>query len=365
MTVAPAWPQDGNRQPKGVDSGVELDDRSDSPALPPTLFKLPNLNPAPQPPRGMDDPPRSPTPPAVEPATGVSATAVASSTPTATPPASPSAAPESKPKFSEAAPPEPPKAAAPRTPSSERAPLLADRPAGRSWVETIGSHGVVVVLLLIVVTAALVTGRGSKNHEIDASLAESDELLDFSDGTEFELPLPNHGSDESTGFTASADIESSTTDQDATLSALESEVSASSMVTAAGIGATPASNSAAEPSYVATLDAPHSSSANVSGASEPDSTAQLAVNRYSSRPLNVDAVAASSRLPAESGASTLPTLEDLADDPSSTREQGAIQTTGPARILSKTPAAINDWLRYLPAYEFSQPAGSEIPSNSK
>ncbi len=44
MTVSPQWPQDGNRQPSVGGNGVESDNSLDSPALPPTLFELPNLN---------------------------------------------------------------------------------------------------------------------------------------------------------------------------------------------------------------------------------------------------------------------------------------------------------------------------------
>ena len=406
MTVSPAWPQDGNRQPKAADNGVESDDSIRSPALPPTLFKLPNLNRAPEQSKGSDDPPRSPTPPAVEttppavettppavettpPAvettTSTPAAAVESSSRTAAPENSKAAASETPkasapetPKAAQETPkapaPETPKAATPqRTPSSERAPLHPDKPAGRSWMETIGSHGVVVVLLLVVVTAALVTGRNSGNHESDSSLAETDELLDFSEGTEFDLPLPNHGSDESTGFASSVEVESSTPVQDPTLSALESDVSVNKMIAAAGVEPTVTSNPAADPTVnsVVSLDAPHPSSTDTSETSGSElNGGRIEVNRakvnpFSSMPANVDVLAASSRFPAESGASTLPTLEDLADDPTSASEQYSTIQAAPTRLLSQTPAGISDWLQYLPAYESARAAGSEIPSTSK
>ena len=44
MTVSPQRPQDGNHQPSVGGNGVRSDETLDSQALPPTLFKLPNLN---------------------------------------------------------------------------------------------------------------------------------------------------------------------------------------------------------------------------------------------------------------------------------------------------------------------------------
>ncbi len=82
----------------------------------------------------------------------------------------------------------------------ERNPITQDRPAGRSWMERIGSHSVVVVLLLVVVAAGLVIGRNSRNQGLDSSLADSSDLLDFDEGTELDLPLPKHVDNQPTEY---------------------------------------------------------------------------------------------------------------------------------------------------------------------
>ena len=63
-----------------------------------------------------------------------------------------------------------------------------DRPAGRSWMDSIGSHGIVVALLLVVVAAALYTGRVSKDDSDAASLADGRDWLEY--GTDDEISLP-------------------------------------------------------------------------------------------------------------------------------------------------------------------------------
>ena len=63
-----------------------------------------------------------------------------------------------------------------------------DRPAGRSWMDSIGSHGIVVTLLLVVVAAALYTGRVSKDDSDAASLADGRDWLEY--GTEDDISLP-------------------------------------------------------------------------------------------------------------------------------------------------------------------------------
>ena len=73
--------------------------------------------------------------------------------------------------------------------SKETPPLTpTDRPAGRSWMDSIGSHGIVVALLLVVVAAALYTGRVGSNDADDASLAEGRDWLEY--GTDEEISLP-------------------------------------------------------------------------------------------------------------------------------------------------------------------------------
>ena len=236
MTVSPPWPQDGNQLPKAADNGVGSDEGHRSPSLPPTLFALPNLNrvssavteaipwtpspepvkaatpepefpawpPSPQPVPAMprpeaapyrtarqdsEDRPKSPTPPAVSLATQTPATAPAPRstrhTVTTSAPAKPTA----------------------KSPWLQKV-ASSDVWAIRSWMETLGSHGVIAVLLMLVVAAALLTGRESSDLESGDSLAEIGELLDFDDGTRVDLPIPPHELSASDDFqgTASATI---------------------------------------------------------------------------------------------------------------------------------------------------------------
>ena len=87
-----------------------------------------------------------------------------------------------------------------RSPDRKETTPLAptDRPAGRSWMDSIGSHGIVVALLLVVVAAALYTGRVGKDDSDDASLADGRDWLEY--GTDDEISLPKAAvADSSTG----------------------------------------------------------------------------------------------------------------------------------------------------------------------
>ncbi len=63
-------------------------------------------------------------------------------------------------------------------------PLTDSVPAGRTWMEQVGSHGIVIGLLLSVIAAALLTGR-----DRDQSSSEQVDLLSF-DRNDLQLPLP-------------------------------------------------------------------------------------------------------------------------------------------------------------------------------
>ncbi len=106
--------------------------------------------------------------------------------------------------------------------SPERHPIPHHQPAGRSWMERIGSHSVVVVLLLVVIAAGLVIGRNSRNQGIDSSLADSSDLLDFDEGTELDLPLPKHVYNQPTNIATTAKAELSAQSQESRVSGLES-----------------------------------------------------------------------------------------------------------------------------------------------
>jgi len=178
MTVSPEWPQDGNRRPRPAAGGAS-GDRARDPALPPTLFKLPNLNRD----RGEEDRPerRQTAPPAQ----------MASEPPPADEP-KPEAETEQqdeaeakkKKSESEKKPDPPPRAPLPPT----------DQPAGRSWMDTFGSHGMVVVLLLTVVSAALLSSRDRPDPSLE-SLAENEPVEEKS-GEYVDLSYPAQKSSE-------------------------------------------------------------------------------------------------------------------------------------------------------------------------
>ena len=222
MTVSPQWPDEG-KIPQFSEGNPDLARLSGpSSALPPTLFQLPNLridspraagltensgvastpnspdftsrvaempfgntesaeklagldsamhdraDPAPQR-RQSDDQPRFPTPPAV--VDGVETPANGRSEGINRESISRYAGNQSA------------------SDGAEVTPLAStDRPAGRSWMDSIGSHGIVVALLLVVVAAALYTGRAGKNDPPDASLADGRDWLEYDSGDEISLP---------------------------------------------------------------------------------------------------------------------------------------------------------------------------------
>ena len=142
MTVSPSRPQDDAMKPAdaGRPAAAEASD------MPPTLFRLPNLNPASEVPDPIQDPNLSAQSPGQEPAGATPAVPI---NPVAIPvDISPEAA----------------DAAAQATQKSgqtfqERPAPINDAPAGRSWMEVTRQHGVVVVLLLIVVRVQGSTSR--------------------------------------------------------------------------------------------------------------------------------------------------------------------------------------------------------------
>jgi hypothetical protein len=352
MTVSPQWPQDGDRQPKAAGNGAELDSTSAAPALPPTLFKLPNLK------RNHEsqDPnqhPPSPNSPLAE-------------TPTSSGSEYPSVDAAGRettenPNTSETA-------STQKRPNP--APIRPDEPAGRSWMETFGSHGLVVVLLLVVIGAALLSGRKSPSPEFE-SLVEYEPV---DDRFEVELPIPLHGPhestgpDESTGLASSAGVESPTQNLDPGLSPLQSEQTVSNPIAESfphfQSALTPEPPLEARKRPLVSLEPPQPTFSIALRSQGTDLGAPQA-NKYLSEPGNIDALAAAKRFEIASPNPTLPTLKDLADEYLSTDDQNATEQTGPTYQLSPTPAGITDWSRYFPVYEPRSSADSATPSTSK
>lgn len=370
MTVSPQWPQDGNRQPSVGGNGVESDDTLDLPVLPPTLFELRNLNqearghantdlpsvnqsPANQAFQGStnsDDEPRSPIPPAVSSNVSTSASAARTGA------SAPSTANE------------PENARAP-----ERNPIPRDQPAGRTWMERIGSHSVVVVLLLVVIAAGLVIGRNSRNQGFDSSLANSSDLLDFDEGTELELPLPKHDYNQQTNTAATAEAESSAQSQVPGVSALEPSGTLTNTIVASDVAPSLSQKPAADGATVdadiladsaAWLNDPRTDLPRTDLAATGDADAdRVEVDNVNDGFTNVDFMAASNRIPAETSFDTLPTLDDLDDQPSGAGGLPMPDARTPVPQLSKTPAPIIDWRLYLPKEEPAT-ADTNVPLTS-
>ena len=189
-----------------------------------------------------------------------------------------------------------------------------EAPAGRTWMESLGSHGVVIVLLLVVVAAALLTGQGEEDPSA-RSLSTQSELLDF-DELNVDLPIPVEGNSVTLAETES-------------IAAAESNTSPE---TASAVASTPASAPATteylappaatvETSLATTAEAPVASLE----APRPSVTSELdhelnagfvnngvQTNRFVTPQAGVDAVPASSPAAPSETDSSLPSLEQLA-----------------------------------------------------
>lgn len=377
MTVSPQRATDGNphrvvegRVPREVCGPREMNDHIEpeapSATLPPTLFQLPNLNAAAQkasstqPQCELGEPcctsvgqseneapkagqaiPTFPMPRNAAPVTTGTATESpqdAASVPT-------SSSHESGTETSRIQSNQTPLASKSDTPAS-------GNPAGRAWMETVGSHGIVVLLLLVVVAAALITGRNTQDH--DTTLSEQTELLDFGAGTDVDLPLPRHGFDDATEFVSSVDTEHVPTPQGTELSIAASQLdveAAESIELNAGNEA--GDETLADVANAAVLDEPQSEAGTPQGPGAEWDMVQ--VNEFM---LNggVDARAASTRDTSNDTGSTLPSLEDLAGESDTTE---SMTRSSPHRV-SNTPNPVIDWSRYVPEYK---PAADSSPQN--
>jgi hypothetical protein len=235
-------------------------------------------------------------------------------------------------------------------------------------MERIGSHSVVVVLLLIVIAAGLVIGRNSRNQGIDSSLADSNDLLDFDEGTELELPLPKHVYNPPTEIATTAQAESSAQSQQPGVSALESTEALTNAVVASDVSTGPSREETVGGVSVAadifadsaaTLNDPRTDLAVIGDANAN----RIEVNKVNDGSTKVDFVAASARTPAETSLNTLPTLDDLDDQPAGAGGLTMPDAKTPSPQLTKTPAPIIDWRLYLPNEEPAT-ADTDVPFTS-
>ena len=412
MTVSPQWPDEGSRPPQQPASGRETDDSYRTNALPPTLFQLPNLNVdrttaggSPTPSDTTDEHRSAATPPPMgagvvgqvpfvpgnseTPHSAQSEPCAAhidrlADNPTAA--AHPAAPVDDSDDLPPTFPTPPavthstqtPATMGRRTDSVRRAPVSSDMPAGRSWMDSIGSHGIVVVLLLVVVAAALITGRNAADNGPDGNLAESTEWLDFDEGSDVQLPLP-----------ASVIEPTSTSD----ITSLVESMGLANEESSIAEAATPqGQNAAIENTTSLGIPepqagfAPDSLADNCSGQTgstldvpadeyfdppmpQPTAAASSKVqfNEYVSGPTSIDVMTAANRVPIGDDKSVLPSLEELAGETTdfhATPSESSVTPTGPIRIRTSTPNGIVDWSKHLPAPEPTTTTAT-LPSNIK
>ncbi len=399
MTVSPRWPNDDTPPSMGVGNHLAADNKSDI-DLPPTLFCLPDLN-------------RVPT---HGPAASVSASVAAAQATTAVPSAAsvpPVAIPQSAAiqqrtlvqpgTFTQPSTPLP--ATTNQSPPAHAAglgigePLPAkqwgaagsfvekthdevfasrsfpelttqrsDTPAGRSWMEVVRQHGVVVFLLLVVVATAIFTGRETDVDQSDAAVAGAVQFTEIDDGIAVEVPLPSHTHDVETGIASSPTATPAPNSND--------RVSIEQTIGNAVDRKVDDSSTA-----IVSLEPPRSTTMpNGIKIESPDVAPKTGndlgqVIDFASQ--SVDAKSVSDRVDRASDAESsmafnAPSLEQLAGslpDGDSVKQLESnemptldgIQNNPMVPVLSKTPAGISDWSRYLPALPHATSNESQTP----
>ena len=216
-----------------------------------------------------------------------------------------------------------------------------DRPAGRSWMDSIGSHGIVVALLLVVVAAALYTGRAGKDDPDDSSLADGRDWLEY--GTGEEISLPN--ATVADGVLADVDKPESTLDSGPAIAAAESPLD-ENMSTSTALLRQPVESDQLHGSD-STFAGTNSGSAN-QPFQQPhaslSTTASPAANRTGQLP-------SQSNQPRQTGQ---PNGYGIAVPVSQT----------PSYQQTATPTGISDWSKYFPAVSSSNAVGTTYPSPS-
>ncbi|TWU50851.1 hypothetical protein Poly51_41440 [Rubripirellula tenax] len=223
-------------------------------------------------------------------------------------------------------------------PKPER-PTSDTRPAGRTWMEAAMAHRTVLVLLAAAIGFAFWTSRGSSDPSaIDSSLAKIDDALEIDTG-ELAVEIPTVDSAMVANAKAKAkELLPKPTEEDlsAAILAIESD-------------APPVAPTA--PS-VASLSPPQPSGNELS--TPGFDPAMLSTKTLGASPV-------SSRTPnAMAGdiASGLPTLEDL-ESPANVNSGFSGTSLNGANpnvpVMSATPSAVSDWLRYLPPAHSGSP----------
>ncbi|TWU42746.1 hypothetical protein [Novipirellula artificiosorum] len=190
-----------------------------------------------------------------------------------------------------------------------------DAPSGRGWVESMGSHSLVLVLLFAVVVAALVVGRRSQNRANQANSSE---------GESFELVPPTDLISFATAETTPSEM-SDEVPLVATLSAPIPEATA---------GSTPSATDSPLPT---------SRAANRSGSAMATTVSEMTPD---AREAQVSELATTAHF-----SNRYPTATDEIVAPEVTAQPAAIQSSNPQDDdypATATPDGISNWENYFP-----------------
>lgn len=383
MTVSPQRPQDGSRRPQ---RNVESDPLSDTFTLPPTLFTLPNLRPA------------------AAQAANIGRNSSDSLNPVV-PEIVPTAMPTAPQSLSVHSPTEPvtmetvePCQAVPGGAGWESS--SSNQHLGRTWMESIASHRKVLILLLGVIAAAVWSSRqGQDASDSQSSLAAAGELLEidngeldpgafrtsgFAPGIQPSSSLAVEPASPKTpppldsmfdpGFNLAAKTNQPQATRPASRNASEHAAMGMAMPLSSDTAALPsaalsaqAGSPSAKPiashptpptsapatermpdrvasSTTASVPAASTVPVSASGPGPADSAGRVESNQFVSGPKNAAYSPASSRT-ATDQTYPLPSLEELASQANPTSDVDEILSYR----NSATPAAVTNWLQFLPA----------------
>ena len=346
MTVSPRWPQDDAAKSSDAGDQSAAGD-SDSLSTPPTLFSLPDLNPAPVTPEPVAGSAETPTSigqvasnqvgtrsavgeHAVQPATTAGPVAIS-------PAAADAAATEVQfgNEVNQTQNLEQPFPSRPLPPN--------DMPAGRSWMEAARQHGVVVLLLLAVVATAIYTGRNNNVDPTDDAIADID-MGEIDEGIAASIPLPVHEHEIDTGVVSAEPSANPDPNDFGSRSTATGKVAAAEDVTKS----------------FASLEPPQpSNQANQAHDTPEDQIpleAAFVAEDAGKKQVDVTPVGNKVKSGAEVDSDVVfnpPSLESLAeslDDQESelSSNDRRVQTNTFIPVSSKTPNGISDWLRFLP-----------------
>jgi hypothetical protein len=264
--------------------------------------------------------------------------------------------------------------------------VVPETPTGRSWMDSLGSHGIVIVLLLIVVAAALLTGQGDEDPAV-SSLTTQSELLNF-DELSMDLPLPASEGDAKvaqSGPVSPAEPVAEFSDRPLLDELAQDDSSHAQPEPSSATEATitfPEQPPAVEQSQpVVSLSEPQAQVGTqltiTNPASQSKDASGLQYNTFVTPSPGIVALPASNRVevnqsaanigasnqdaathgainqssgnPTDQDTSLLPSLEELAGLHDKPGVAVPRSSSAPVRVMTRTPVGISNWSKYLPA----------------